>query len=850
MTLFNLPHWQTAGLVPQNLASQQTLVQDEAVAIDLDPALDIQTLRISANRSCQLTLGLYDKGSAYTPTELEREIYIDVPATQYLQLHAYGDVSRLSLRLDKLLDPQYAKLVTEESPGIVSYSVVANAPIPLSISPLRIVTIIGMAALIWAFLPRRRMYRIPAFQPTEPRSGSRPTEANAVERTSSPSAQTPLAADTHKGAGGTFSMHLAPIAKRVLAGVTALLCVLALLPLGIVPGKLGEFGVGYSTVSTHEWNNEVRAATKALEKDNANADEAASTGAQDDTAAAPDEGAETESSTEAKETDEGAEAESDGGAQGASKVATGSASKAETLPYIDESPLAFLYSATYESELAKLARAFAAGQLHLLDEPYPEFFEMNNPYDPSERAIAIGGEASYYWDTAYYDGKFYVYFGALPVVVFYLPYFLITGQDLPNFIPIALCLVAVLIGLTMLLVQIARRWFPRVSLGILLLALLLVVFGAQLGWLTLLPSIYEVPVAMALALLVWAAVCLVSTGRHPRLAIVGAFLVALILACRPQIVLFGLLLVPFGIKAMLAKPTLRARLLYVGAALAPVVVVLALIGAYNAARFGSPIDFGAAYNLTTNDMRFRPMSIDMALISVFSYLFQLPSIAPHFPLLQPLATLAHSGTDAIITMQETWGYAGKVIVEAPIGGLLWLSPLVWFVLAFFAKKPANQASPDKATAPEMMPALGRTSTEPESAVDLMAARTEPADETCVACDRSDNRLQRIVGRLVSWKAFAVLVIVLTLAVVIIDGEGAGILPRYVLDFALPPLVLGAAGLMLLEARGSRWIVPIGVVMLVIGVVVTVAIAFHENMINLTWNYQIAQMLAELRHLLF
>ena len=56
----------------------------------------------------------------------------------------------------------------------------------------------------------------------------------------------------------------------------------------------------------------------------------------------------------------------------------------------------------------------------------------------------------------------------------------------------------------------------------------------------------------------------------------------------------------------------------------PFVLVAAGLMWYNAARFGSPFDFGANYNLTSNDMTkrgFNPGRIGPAL---FYYLLALP----------------------------------------------------------------------------------------------------------------------------------------------------------------------------------------------------------------------------------
>lgn len=742
VSLFNLPHWQTANLTPQTLATQHTLTQDEPAIFEVNTPQPVQTLRIIPNHSCEITLGFRDEGSPLSYTNSTHELFLGVPSSQLFQLHPYGTIKDISLTLVGLSDPALSRGLSEDEAAQIGVTLKANEPIPFTFSFLRVLVILGVGALIWAFLPKRRIYQRPAFD-------------------ASPHPDLP---------------RLTSFARRILIPLTAGLCVVFLAQLAILPDTLGKYGKGYSTVSTPA----AQVSSTAQDSSQAQGSDA--------------------STSEASNT------------SGIPQPLSGGGSPAAQRPTPNPSPLAYVYPATYESEYAKLARAFAAGQLHLLDEP-PEGLETaDNPYDPASRGQQAGTNVGDYWDTAYYNGKLYVYFGALPAVVFYLPYFLITGQDLPNFVPIAVCLVVLIAGIARLLVQLARRWMPNVSVGALVLALLLVSLGAQLGWLVLSPSIYQVPVAMGLALLVWAAVCMTSLDRRPLLVVPGALMVALVFACRPQIGLFGLLLVPLGIQALLAKGTLRARMGYLAAALAPVVVVLAAIGLYNALRFGNPLDFGAAYNLTTNDMRLRPMTLDAANLALFSYLFQLPVIEPFFPFLEPV--WPYPGSAARSAIQTAWGYAGNITVESPLGGLLWLSPLVWFVLAlFWAKGPG---------------CLGKAS-----------------------------GIGQLLGNgLLSAKGMALLCLVLVVAVVILDGEGAGILPRYALDFSLPPLVLGAVGFMALDTRRSpgegpaRWWVALGIIMLLGGVVVTVGIAFHADVIQLSSIYEMARTHALVNGLLF
>lgn len=87
---------------------------------------------------------------------------------------------------------------------------------------------------------------------------------------------------------------------------------------------------------------------------------------------------------------------------------------------------------------------------------------------------------------------------------------------------------------------------------------------------------------------------------------------------------------------------------------------------YNAARFGSPFDFGSNYNLTTNDMTQRGFDAGRLLPALFAYFIQTPSMVGTFPYIQacPFATT----------------YMGQTIKEATFGGLLATVPFLWTLL--------------------------------------------------------------------------------------------------------------------------------------------------------------------------
>ncbi len=67
--------------------------------------------------------------------------------------------------------------------------------------------------------------------------------------------------------------------------------------------------------------------------------------------------------------------------------------------------------------------AFLKGQIHLDIQPSAELLALENPYTPDFRA-----DADYVYDRAFFDGKYYSYFGIAPILVFYYPYYLLTGN--------------------------------------------------------------------------------------------------------------------------------------------------------------------------------------------------------------------------------------------------------------------------------------------------------------------------------------------------------------------------------------------------------------------------------------
>lgn len=324
-------------------------------------------------------------------------------------------------------------------------------------------------------------------------------------------------------------------------------------------------------------------------------------------------------------------------------------------------------------QYAELARALSDGQLYLEIDPPTWLTEMDDPYDKGARdeLQKMTGQG-YLFDVAYYEGHYYVYFGIVPELLFYLPFYLATGENFPTAIAILIMAMLFVMGCAALLDNFARYHFKRVSIGLYLLLEIPLVFCCGMLYLLKFPTFYSLPIMCAMTFSIWGLYLWMHgrTSSHPMgWYLAGSLCMALVLGCRPQLMAFSLLAFPlFWRRFIIERHILTKR----GACeficlIAPYIVVAAGVMWYNAARFGSPFDFGANYNLTVNDMTKRGMNVGRIAPALFAYFLQTPSTTGVFPFLQP------------VPFDTT--YLGQTIKEVTFGGIFACLPILW-VLPF------------------------------------------------------------------------------------------------------------------------------------------------------------------------
>ena len=141
------------------------------------------------------------------------------------------------------------------------------------------------------------------------------------------------------------------------------------------------------------------------------------------------------------------------------------------------------------AQYGALAHSLLNGRLDLEQDPPAAMQEMANPYDTAARQQAAPDAL---WDVAYYQGRYYVYFGVIPCLLFQLPFEALTGvRDLPPSLPMILLSWLFLLAAFGCIKQAARRWFPGMSAAVYLLLCAGIGTGSQIYYLLLRPSIYE-----------------------------------------------------------------------------------------------------------------------------------------------------------------------------------------------------------------------------------------------------------------------------------------------------------------------------------------------------------------------
>ncbi len=340
-------------------------------------------------------------------------------------------------------------------------------------------------------------------------------------------------------------------------------------------------------------------------------------------------------------------------------------------------PMYVYNTISWQNQYNELAEAILDGHFYLNEEPDVKLSEIDNPYDPNERTEA---NISVKWDHAYYEGKYYVYFGIVPALLFNIPARLIADVEIKPFTCI-LILIPIFIVLSYLLIyELAKKFIGenKNNIGLLIYVMLCTLFvnGIGTAFLMVWPDMYTLPIFTAVTLAVGGLYFWISAFKKSedsyRLSkiklFIGSLFMALIAGCRPQLILVIFAAVPlfwnavFKERKLFSKSGIVESICFV----LPIAAFALFMFYYNYSRFGSVFEFGAKYNLTTNDITARGLNVALVPQGVFRYLLQPLNVEGVFPY--------------VTTVSSNTLYMGSNYCEGTYGGFLFLQPLVWVCL--------------------------------------------------------------------------------------------------------------------------------------------------------------------------
>lgn len=313
---------------------------------------------------------------------------------------------------------------------------------------------------------------------------------------------------------------------------------------------------------------------------------------------------------------------------------------------------------------AMTLEAWEKGQVYMDFEPSEERLSLENPYDNSVR------ESYFDWDYAFYNGKYYCYFGCAPVVLLYVPYYELTGNVLPLNWAYCIMTEAVIVTLFGLILTLVRKFCKRPPLILLLLGLVSAVAGSGVLFglnysdryhLCILTGMFGLFLSLWMGFAAMDSSYAVRTTKQLRklslqraqqgngeppeqeeipmpvspytvkkrenwkrfvLLAVSAIGTVITAASRPNMLLYVLILVPVFLHLLFRKDLkLSAKITSAACYLIPVAAGAAAIMWYNKIRFDDPFQFGSIYQMTVDNTAANKITLSRLPAAIAVYFF-------------------------------------------------------------------------------------------------------------------------------------------------------------------------------------------------------------------------------------
>lgn len=302
-----------------------------------------------------------------------------------------------------------------------------------------------------------------------------------------------------------------------------------------------------------------------------------------------------------------------------------------------------------------------------------KLFELQNVYDRSERDE---NECSYMWDYAYFNGKYYSYYGITPLIVIYIPYYAIFGK-LPNdfMVGFILCILNIVV-LLYLLHKILTFFSINCNYLLLVFAIFAVTFGSLLfSMQSCANQLYNLNLCTCLFIMLVILFSIISYEsikiKRYVFIVLSAIAIILLLECRPNAIFSaGFFVLPLYIMFLLNKQVeLKEKLITISLFFLVIIIGVSLIFIFNCIRFGNPLDCGKNYQLTAYDSSYYKVTFDFQKIvsTIYYYILEAPQFIKSFP----YVVLNNIPIDGI----------GHYYLKDPNIGLIFF-PFIWSILFY------------------------------------------------------------------------------------------------------------------------------------------------------------------------
>ena len=320
--------------------------------------------------------------------------------------------------------------------------------------------------------------------------------------------------------------------------------------------------------------------------------------------------------------------------------------------------------------------ALNKGQVHLDIPVTDELYYLENPYDQIVRDETILRDEDYHWDTAYYKGKYYIYFGILPAITLLLPFYKITGIFMTSGVAILIYEFLSLILLVNIFEKILDKFFKgkEIEFKVVFDLCLILCFGTLFFYIMGIPRMYELVIIAGVYAVLQSIYFVFKAFEkdESKVNFIYLFLASLFMAgaiaARPTQIFMSVIIGIIGIKLLIKfikGKDIKSIIKLVLSIGIPYIVIATLLMIYNYERFENVLEFGSSYQLTVNNMKEIKTGLVSSVSGVITNLFNLPQFTMDFPFL--------------LNNNNVLTYYGYYYYENMIAGAFFIVPLLFIL---------------------------------------------------------------------------------------------------------------------------------------------------------------------------